>query len=97
MKSPRMVGPEREIMVPHASQLLFHGKIFMNPDAEDDANDVRLILIENFHCYHSKRGNFSKRGIFQKKGGTFKRGNFQKGGKFLFIQPSKESMLSHHK
>ena len=46
---------------------------------------------------NSKRGHISKRGIFQKKGGTFKRGNFQKGGKFLFIQPSKESMLSHHK
>ena len=68
-----MVGPEREMMVPHASQLLFHGKIFMNPDAEDDANDVRLILIENFDCYCSKRGNFSKR----------KGGNFRKGGIFV--------------
>ena len=28
----------------------------MNPNTKDDANDVRLILIENFHCYRSKRG-----------------------------------------
>ena len=71
-------------MVPHASQLLFHGKIFMNPDAEDDANDVRLILIENFECYRSKRGNFSKRGIVQKKGGNFRKGGiFKEGGSFF--------------
>ena len=48
VKLPRIEGPEREMMVPHASHLLFQGKRFMNPDAEDDANDLRLILIKNF-------------------------------------------------
>jgi len=65
----------------------------MNPDAEDDANDVRLILIENFECYRSKRGNFSKRGIVQKKGGTFEKGEFSKRGEVSFYDGLSSSCL----
>ena len=67
----------------------------MNPNAEDDANAVQLILIENFECYRSKRGNFSKRRIFQKKVGNFRKGGiFEEEGKFLFMMVCRRHVYS---